>query len=240
MIRRVLTACALSLCASVAHGQTTLSTYTENVLTHVVLHELGHALIREFDLPILANEEVMADTFATTYIVQNMPDRALAIITARAQSLDMEMDEESVFSEHPDDIWRAGQMICVAYGLDPSNFEQLARDSGMTGNEAANCRDSAPETGRAWRRMIDPLRIPPDAVVTEFQGQFGDSPWKDAVLNSNLIETLHPIMVSFDWHSLMTLQFDNCDEGARWLRNGRTILICDDLITRFEQQNQNR
>lgn len=238
ILRCWIVAACVALSTNLSHAQTTLSEYTENVLTHVILHEVGHALIREFDLPILANEEVMADTFATVYIVQNMPERSLAIITSRAQSYAAEMDEETVFAEHPDDVWRAGQMICLAYGLDPDQFEQLARDSGMTGDEAANCRDSGPEIGRAWRRMIAPLKMPPNAAVTEVQGQIGEGPWKDAIVNSNLIDTLQPLMAGFDWHSLMTLHFDNCDTGATWFRNGRKILICDDLITRFEAQSR--
>ena len=228
----------LALCAGPAQAQSTISDYTENVLTHVVLHELAHALIREFDLPVLTNEEVMADTFATAYIVQNMPDRSLAIITDRARAFEAEMDEETVFAEHPDDVWRAGLMICLAFGLNTETFETFARDSGMTGAEAAGCRNSASEIGRAWRRLLAPLKIPADARVTEFQRQIGEGPWKEAVLNGNLVDTLRPIFVSFDWHSLITLQFDNCDTGATWFRNGRTILICDDLVARFEAQNR--
>ena len=206
-------------------AQNTLSKYSEGVLTHVILHELGHALIREFDLPILGNEEVLADAFATTYIVQNMADRAVDIIAARAAALEAEMDEETVFAEHPDDVWRAGQMICLAYGLAPDAFEPLARDSGMTADEASNCRDAAPEIGRAWRRMLAPLAMPETGRVTEVRINVGEGPWEAAVLNSALPDTLRPVMAGFDWHSLVTLQFDSCEGGATWSRNGRTILV---------------
>ena len=91
-LRRGAVALAVVLSGASAQAQNTLSDYTENVLTHVILHELGHALIREFDLPVLANEEVMADAFATSYVVQNMPDRAVDIIAARAAALETEMD----------------------------------------------------------------------------------------------------------------------------------------------------
>ena len=55
----------------------TITPFAENVLFHVVLHELAHGLVREFDLPILGNEETLADAFATHYVVTNVPDRAL-------------------------------------------------------------------------------------------------------------------------------------------------------------------
>jgi len=240
VLRAALTSLAFSITASAIAAQNALSEYTENVVSHVVLHELGHALIREFDLPILANEEVMADTFATFYVVQNMPDQSLALITARVRSFQAEMDEETVFAEHPDDVRRAGQMICLAYGLDPEKFEELARNSGMTGAEAASCRDTASEIGRSWRRLLAPLKRPEGTRVTEFQGIVGEGPWKEAIMSSELTSTLHPVIASFDWHSLITLQFDNCDMGAVWYRNGRRILICDNLIARFEAQNRSR
>ena len=67
--------------------ETELTRFAENVTLHVVLHELGHGLIREFDLPILGNEETMADAFATFYLTHYMPERAKAIIEARTRSL---------------------------------------------------------------------------------------------------------------------------------------------------------
>ncbi len=233
---RKLTAITAILLANAAQAQT-LSTFTENVLTHVAIHEIGHALIREFDLPVLGNEEIAADAFATTYIVQNMPDQALDIITARAQSWESEMDEETIFSEYPDDIWRAGQMICLAYGLDPNTFETLARDGGITGDEAAACRERAPEISRSWRRIISPLRLPDGALVNEVFFPIGEGPWETAVRDSTLHNQLQQVLSSFDWHSQIALHFDHCEGGAGWSRNGRTILICDDLIERFETQN---
>ncbi|MEM9704320.1 MAG: DUF4344 domain-containing metallopeptidase, partial [Planctomycetota bacterium] len=49
--------------------------FAENVLLHTTLQEMGHALVREFDLPVLGNEETLADAFATYYVVTYLPDR---------------------------------------------------------------------------------------------------------------------------------------------------------------------
>ena len=51
-----------------------ISPFAAQVLQHVLYHELGHALIREFDLPVLANEEAMADSFATLWVTQELRD----------------------------------------------------------------------------------------------------------------------------------------------------------------------
>ncbi|MEO0661412.1 MAG: DUF4344 domain-containing metallopeptidase [Planctomycetota bacterium] len=67
--------------------------FAADVLVHVGLHEMAHALVREFDLPVLANEEALADAFATWYLVEHMPDRAPAVLGARVASLMYEAHE---------------------------------------------------------------------------------------------------------------------------------------------------
>jgi len=52
----------------------------------VLLHEMSHAQIYEFKLPMLGNEEVMADTFANVVVSQIYRDDAVAIIKDRAGS----------------------------------------------------------------------------------------------------------------------------------------------------------
>ena len=71
---------ALVLCmSSSVHAGEAIGGFARNVALHVLLHELGHAVFHEFDVPILANEEVMADSFATTFIIRHVRDRAVEI-----------------------------------------------------------------------------------------------------------------------------------------------------------------
>ena len=47
-----------------ALADTEISPFAKNVVRHVLMHELAHALIREFDLPVLGNEENIADSLS--------------------------------------------------------------------------------------------------------------------------------------------------------------------------------
>ena len=224
-----------ALAAAGAQAQE-LSRYTQNVLLHVIAHEMAHALIREFDLPILGNEEVMADAFATLHLAQIAPTSIHGIIADRAASWMEEADDTSLFAEHPSDIRRVGQMLCHYTALFPDEAEDLARDMGMTAREARACADRTAEVARAWRRILVPIVMPTDAPVTEVAVLVGEGPWEAAIRSSAMMGTAQSMLEGFDWHSLITLHFDNCDQGAVWQRRAKRILICDDLIARFEAQ----
>ena len=237
---RIFMAIAVSGWALAAQAQTGLSKISEHVLMHVLTNEMGHALIREFDLPVLANEEVAADQFATYMLHRTLPDRVGDIVRARFQSFMIEGDDESPFSEYPDDARRAGYTLCFLYGLNPERHQAMAQEFGMTADEGAACRDTSSEIARSWRRILAPLAMPPEARVSEVAVIFGDGPWKTVMEESEVTRIVYDMLRGIDWHSQITLHFDHCDAGARWQRNGRRIQLCDALIERFEEQARAR
>ena len=218
-------------------AQDTVSRFTENVLVHVIAHEMGHALIREFDLPILTYEEGMAEDFATLWVLQSFGDRAPDVIRDRALSHLADLDEPGVFSEYLHDAQRAGRILCVAYGVDQDRFTGLAEEFGMDlGEEGADCIDMAQELARSWRRVWTPLLLPEGAPVTEVRitGDRTD-PLVGALGDGALPAEIFDMLASIDWHSQITLNFAQCDGGANWRRNGREIRICSSYVARIEE-----
>jgi hypothetical protein len=213
-----------------------LSQATQDALLHVVAHEMGHAMLREFDLPVLGPEEDIADDFATVYIHLMLPDRAGAIIAARARQNMADGQTAGMFSEYRSDDQRAGRSVCLLYGLDPDRHANLAASFGLDGDDAADCRDFAPEVGRSWRRVIADHRMPDTARVTEVGSDFADTPTARAVQDSGLMEPAYQLLAGIDWHSRITLAIQPCDDGSTWSRNGRRITICESYIQRFEEQ----
>ncbi|MFQ6554138.1 DUF4344 domain-containing metallopeptidase [Aestuariibius insulae] len=232
----------LALAASPAAAETEPGDFARNVTTHVLIHELAHALIREFDLPVLGNEEIIADAFATLYIAQVMPDRAKAIVTDRARSWIIEAAEfpgtPDLKGEHPPDARRAYRAVCLLYGFDPESYGDLPSWAGLSDNDAADCADAAPEIARSWRRLLTPLMAPDEFETREFRIEYGDSDLTDMVRESGLMEEIGGEISRFDWHSQITLFFDGCDGGAGWSRSRRTIRLCDSYLQRFIDQEE--
>ncbi|MEL7026263.1 MAG: DUF4344 domain-containing metallopeptidase [Pseudomonadota bacterium] len=226
----------LCLCAWLAAGPASadISRYTENNVLHVVAHEIGHAFVREFDIPILGNEEVMADAFATALLWREMPDRLPQIIADRTAQMRSEGDKESPFSEYPDDVWRAAQTICLFYALDPQSHFDLAQELGI-GEFDGDCADRGTEIARSWRRVLAAEAMPQDARVTEVRAQIDDDLRVEFTPSPEFGEAVFSLLSGIDWHSQITLAFERCDGTASWARNGRRITICDAYVQRFEE-----
>ncbi|PJI92737.1 putative metallopeptidase DUF4344 [Yoonia maricola] len=219
--------------ASPLHADPDVPTHAENVLLHVIAHEIGHALIREFDLPILGPEEALADDFATVLINTMLPDRAEVIITDYATFLAADQTEASLFSEYNDDVKRGARAVCMTYGYAPDRHAALAAQFGLDGDLATACADSAPEVFRSWRRTLAPLMMPSTAPVTEVGLDFDDSDIAVFLADSEVMAIAEGLLQQFDWHSRITLSIRACDGSAGWSRNGRTITVCDSYIQRF-------
>lgn len=217
-----------------------ISRFTENNVIHIVAHEMGHAVIREFDLPILTFEEAMADDFATLLVMAEFPDRAPEILRDRMRSQLADGDEPTIFSEYLHDAQRAGRMACLAYGTEPERYIVLAEEFGMNiAEEGDACIDSAPEIARAWRRILAPLHLPDGAPVTEVGVQFdAQNPLVQRFRATGLGNDLGRMLARIDWHSRITLIIAECDGGAMWRRNGRQIVVCSAYIQRFEDLSQ--
>ena len=154
---------------------TPLSRFAQDVTLHVVLHELGHALVREFDLPVLGNEETMADAFATHYLTAHLPERALDALVARVSSLQHQADavpreEWSVRGEHDSDARRACQIAALAVAADPQRYRPVATAAGLSDEDVRRATDYGSEIHRSWRRILQPLWMPAGLASPEKWG----------------------------------------------------------------------
>lgn len=215
------------------------SAFAANVTLHVVLHELGHAVVREFDLPVLGNEETMADAFATHILVEHLPERALAAIKARVQSLMIEAQELprerwSVRGEHDHDARRAYQIVALAIAADAAKYDELAELIGMSPREKNRAKDYGSDIHRAWRRVLTPLMMPHGRVSREMRILVDDSMREFVDFGEyNLLSSIEKAVGMIDWHSQVTIDFVKGKGGASWNRSMRTITVHGEYVRRF-------
>lgn len=221
-----------------------VSPFARNVVLHVVLHELGHALVREFDLPILGNEETLADAFATHYLTTHLPDRAPAVLEARVRSLMIEASEVPrakwpVRGEHNSDARRAYQIAALAVAADPAKYARVAAVVGMSEADRKRARDYGPEIHRSWRRILKPLWMPAGTGSNEARVRIDKSCSIAKQLDAaGVTDLLRDVVRRFDWHSQVTIRFVEGDGGAGWSRSKRTVTVHSRYVRRFIAQGK--
>lgn len=216
--------------------------FARAVTTHVVLHELGHALVREFDLPILGNEETLADAFATHYLCVHLPDQALEVLAARVRSLMTEAGEVPraewpVRGEHNHDARRAYQITALALAADAKKFAPLARLVAMSPKDQRSAVDYGAEIHRSWRRILRPLWMPAGQASKEVRVVVeAGSGLQPAAAWLGTLARLEASLRRFDWHSQIKLVFAAEGGGAGWSRSKRAITVSRSYVGRFVHQ----
>lgn len=121
----------------------------------IVLHEFGHAIIRDFQVPLLGLEEDSADTIAAITMLQL--DKALPrektplteLLTMAAvgnmltwqAGLEKSNAEIAIWAQHSLSIKRFARVTCLIYGSDTGRFQWVADAAKMPDIRADWCED---------------------------------------------------------------------------------------------------
>src|SRR5690606_22691533 len=107
-------------------GTSTNATF--NTTLFVVFHELGHALVDFYDLPITGREEDAVDDFSTVLLVAaDMGGAALDAAVYWAISAETP-DTTSFADEHSLDQQRFFNIMCTVYGSNPNQYAVFVPD----------------------------------------------------------------------------------------------------------------
>jgi hypothetical protein len=219
-----------------------VSVFAADVTLQVVLHELGHAVIREFDLMVLGNEETMADAFATHLLTEHFPEHAVSAISARVKSLmieanEMPRDQWTIRGEHDNDARRAYQIAALAIAADKEKYAGVAEIVGMSKRNIDKACDYGAEIHQAWRRTLSPLMMPAGKVskLALLRADEATRAFVDAGKPS-LASTITNAFQRFNWSSPVAVDFVWGSGTAGWSREKRTVTVKSEYLQRFIAQ----
>lgn len=100
--------------------------------TFLFYHEVAHALIDVFNLPIVSNEETAADNLAVILAFEFNKD-GFSIVIDSAELFDLldqakksdKYDDSDYWDEHSLDAQRFYNILCMAYGVYPEKVKKL-------------------------------------------------------------------------------------------------------------------
>ena len=128
----------------------------------VVLHEVSHAVFDLLQIPILGREEDAADQLAGFIMVQFGKNVARRTIAGKAHLWDHAgskrppRTKRAYADVHGTEYQRFYNILCIAYGHDPENFEDYVKKNILPAGRARRCRIEYRKIERAFRTLLLP------------------------------------------------------------------------------------
>lgn len=166
---------SISICYELADELTQLFSQTQlpqeqqgilfaGTLTFILLHEAGHAVIGEFEIPAVGREEDAADQFAALAFVADPNGERLLMgplwwFRLRVQQnsfLGFDLrDKNSLYADtHGVDEQRFYNLTCWLYGSNPSAHKDFLSNGMLTPERAQRCPYEYQKIARSWDVLL--------------------------------------------------------------------------------------
>lgn len=133
-----------------------------DVYFHTLMHEIGHVLFDQYELPLLAREEDAADALASVLLLEFVEGGAQIALNA-AEMFGLESEEYEWFevsdfwSEHSLEIQRYYTTLCHVYGSDAEQYQDLVNDEyGLSAERAEACIEEYARLREGWLKVLEP------------------------------------------------------------------------------------
>jgi hypothetical protein len=215
----------------------------------VLLHEMGHAAIADFRLPVLGREEDAADEFAILRMIwvgTAFSHRVLAgatkgwFFSARRDRKDGE--PLAFYDEHSLDQQRAYHIVCLMVGHDPNAMMDLANEMKLPSDRRESCKRDFQRASSSWHGVLQPHRRQPDQPSAEIETIYGDGHGDLARFAQGFrtVELLEIVAAraadEFVLPASFTLEMRSCGFiNASWSDETRKLTLCYELAADFAE-----
>lgn len=129
----------------------------------VFLHEIGHALIDQYKLPITANEEDAADRCSSYINLEELGDDGVRAVLSAADAFAIESKQRvpnnrNMADEHLLQEQRFYNALCMTYGSNPGKYESIVTEGYLPKERAVRCPTEYQRTVESWKILLEPWR----------------------------------------------------------------------------------
>jgi hypothetical protein len=129
----------------------------------VFLHEIGHALIDQYKLPITGNEEDAADRCSSYINLEELGQDGVKAVVAAADAFAIESKlgatrDKNMADEHLLQEQRFYNSLCMIYGSDADKYSNLVTDGYLPKERAVRCPSEYQRTVESWVNLLAPWR----------------------------------------------------------------------------------
>ena len=124
------------------------------MLMHVIIHEVGHAIIDQYNIHVTSNEEDAADYLATLFLLEQKQKLSGPVFYFYEEGI-KKFNESKLKSTsiHSLEIQRFENVVCLAYGEDPEGnpiVPQIFLDPG----KANSCPKEYEKAYQNWSQLL--------------------------------------------------------------------------------------
>jgi hypothetical protein len=129
----------------------------------VFLHEVGHALIDTYKLPIMGNEEDAADRCSSYINLEELGPDGVKAVFAAADAFAIESKlgdsrERNMADEHLLQEQRFYNSLCMIYGSNPGKYGNIVTDGYLPKERAVRCPSEYQKAVDSWVNLLQPWR----------------------------------------------------------------------------------
>lgn len=219
------------LCAPARASEEKAAFVEANILS-IFYHELGHAVIDLMDVPIFGQEEDAADVMAVLlidWLYEEETAQSIAYDSAFGYINDPEETEEVPYWDlHGPDEQRFYNHVCLFYGANPEDREELAADLGLPEERAETCPEEYDQAVASWGMIFDEMDTARTGVPMRFDGEAS----ADAgVLNRLLSEEIAALNDDLNLPRELLVKVESCGEANAFYDPEETaIIFCTEFI----------
>ncbi|KXK00049.1 MAG: hypothetical protein UZ17_ACD001002324 [Acidobacteria bacterium OLB17] len=146
-------------------GESSAEAYDQmfNAVRFVFLHEVGHALIDLYTLPITGNEEDAADRCSAYINIEYLGKDGVDAVLAAAKAFEIDSkrsgtDRLDLADEHLLQEQRFYNSLCMLYGSDTAKYQSLVTDRTLPPERAGRCQAEYSRSKSSWTSLLEPYR----------------------------------------------------------------------------------
>lgn len=220
--------------------------FIEGNLYFIAYHELGHAFVSEFQLPIAGREEDAVDRLATWLMTPEgdaPPEYLMGAIRGWFMTAaDVPLSKIEWWGEHGADSQRAYQIACLLYGTDPKAFNKVAEVVELPDNRRESCEYDAGQNSQSWDKLLaDHMRpeggaaAPGDSIAITYAPTTKYTEDAEYLRKLGLLEDLAGTMAThYRFPDGVALEARECDEvNAFWNREERMLTLCYEMVADY-------
>jgi hypothetical protein len=212
-----------------------------------LLHELGHAMINELELPVLGREEDAADNFAAVTLLQLRTSFSHRVLVEAAKGWFLgdrrayATGEQVVYYDaHGLERQRAYNIVCLMVGFDREKFADLARETKLPEDRQELCRADYSNASWSWNTLLKPHRRAPDQPETRIDVSYSDGTgelrhYAEVFRSIRVLETIAEATADVTvLPRPIALEMKSCGEpSAHWSNVNHRLTFCYEMAADF-------